>query len=64
MHGHLRVKYFSYIYTGTLRKTTATLSLRARCVMFVVQWLTDSTVQHFYADYVKINEISASPTKR
>jgi len=64
MHGHLKVKYFSCIYPGILKKTTATFSRRAPCVLFVVQWLTDSTLQHFYTDDVTVSEISAAPTNR
>jgi len=58
------IRYFSYIYTEILKKTAATFSLRTPCVLFVVHWLTDSTIQHLYADDVKVNKIWATPTNR
>jgi hypothetical protein len=33
-------------------------------VLFLVRWLTDSTIQHLYVDDVKVSEISATPTNR
>ena len=64
MHGHRKLKHFSYIYPGMLKKTTATVSPMAPCVLFVVRWLTDSTLQHLYVDDFKVNEISATPSNR
>jgi len=47
-----------------LKTTTETFSLRAFCVLFVVHWLTDNTIQHLYSDDFNIDEISATPTNR